>query len=53
VAASFTGAHPNSEIEDRPDGVFLGAHASGVWFLASRRKHRVTNIYPPEIPEMV
>jgi hypothetical protein len=53
VAASFTGAHPDSEIEDGHDGVFWGAHASGVWFLASRRKHRATNIYSPEIFEIV
>jgi hypothetical protein len=35
--------YPNSEIEDGHDGVFMGAHASGVWFLASRRKPRPAN----------
>jgi hypothetical protein len=53
VAASFTGAHPNSEIEDGHDGVFWGAHASGVWFSASRRKPRPANFFAPEIPEIV
>jgi prepilin-type processing-associated H-X9-DG protein len=31
--------------------MFRGAQASGVWFLASRRKPRSTNFSPPGIPE--
>jgi hypothetical protein len=33
--------------------LFRGAHASGVRFSASRRKPRLANIAPPEIPEMM
>ena len=32
--------NPNSEVETRGSSEFRGAHASGVWFSASRRKPR-------------
>ncbi|HAO79181.1 MAG TPA: hypothetical protein DCQ92_09430 [Verrucomicrobia subdivision 3 bacterium] len=32
---------------------FWGAHASGVWFSASRRKPRPANYFAPEIPGIV
>jgi hypothetical protein len=45
--------NPNPEIENGRDGAFWGAHASGVWFSASRRKPRPANFFAPEIPEIV
>jgi len=35
------------------NGAFRGAHASGVWFSASRRKPRPANFFAPEIPGIV
>ncbi len=43
---------PNSEIENGRDAAFRAAHASGVWFSASRRKHRSTTFFPSAIPEI-
>jgi hypothetical protein len=45
--------NPNSEIENGRKGVFRGAHASGVWFSASRRKHGPANFFLLEIPGSV
>ena len=43
----------NSEIEEGRAGAFWGAHASGVWFSASRRKPRPANFFATEISGIV
>ena len=45
--------NPNSEMEREDGGAFRGAQASGVWFSASRRKHRSTNFIGLESPGIV
>ncbi len=45
--------NPNSEIETEGGTAFRGAHASGVWFSASRRKPRPSNVSVREIPKSV
>ena len=45
--------NPNSEVENGRNGVFRGAHASGVWFSASRRKHLPAYFSLLEIPGSV
>jgi hypothetical protein len=47
------GFNPNSEIENGRDSTVRGAHASGVWFSASRRKQRSTNFFTDTIPDIM
>jgi hypothetical protein len=50
MAIPFT---QNSEVELGRANMFRGAHASRVWFSASRRKPRSTNFSPLDIPGRV